>query len=183
MMLQICPIHITHQKGLSLGKSKIWIIHLLRGRENLENILVDIWMLLITLTMRMLFELQCNFKKHPSALILYKIIRQLGLFLPYNLPWFSISFRGDCDNSPKERGDGYRILVSEKPLHKKVHFQHNSKTKRRQGQHIESWDGDRFLIQSMYLNTKHKRGCSPVLKIQFMSPESRKNQNCYNAGK
>ena len=64
-----------------------------------------------------------------------------------------------------------------------MHFQHNSKTKRRQGQHIESWDGDRFLIQSMYLNTKHKRGCSPVLKIQFMSGESRENQNCYNAGK
>ena len=104
---------------------------------------------------------------------------------------FFISFRGSCQKSPKQREDGYRILVSEEnnnnlktiSNHKKIYFDHNSDKKRRQGKQIERWDDGRFLIRSMYLNTKHKRGCSPVLKIQFMSAERHRNQNCYNAGK
>ena len=102
-----------------------------------------------------------------------------------------VYYSSSCTNTPKSRGDGFRVFVTANKLSKTNQLKtiaiqesiyDTSYVHIRQDKSVEYLDelknGEyRFIIRAEYLQT-FRYGCNPLLRIQFMASDKGKYGNC-----
>ena len=106
-----------------------------------------------------------------------------------------VYFSSSCSNTPRSRGDGFRVFVTANKLSKtnqittiaaQETIYGNTYVHKRQDKTVEYLDkiknGEyRFIIRAEYLQT-FRYGCNLLLRIQFMASEKGKYDNCGSSG-
>jgi hypothetical protein len=132
-------------------------------------------------------------RKSNSFIILYKqriFYNETLIILRFKSLKLSLN-SGSCSYfPPKKRSDGHRIVVLQNELDEK----NNWKTPSLQGEqgfrflqpirgeggierHDRRGSNYKYIVKTKYERPEHRKGCNPILRVQFMASKEYKHDN------